>query len=74
MIFLAIRAAAHELMLPLGRLLGIGRRKTMHTLGHAPNAFHEPLGFVDTLALLTLASAIGMVLVMTAMAITSWLA
>ena len=34
----------------------------MHTVGHDPNAFHEPLGFVDTLVLLTLASAIGMVL------------
>jgi hypothetical protein len=34
----------------------------MHTVRHDPNAFHEPLGFVDTLVLLTLTSAIGMVL------------
>jgi hypothetical protein len=30
----------------------------MHTVGPGPNAFREPLGFVDTLVLLTLASAI----------------
>jgi hypothetical protein len=61
-------------MLPLGRLLGIGWRETMHTVGHDPNVFREPIGFVDTLALLTLANAVGTTLVMAAMAITSWLA
>jgi hypothetical protein len=30
----------------------------MHTVGHDPNAFHAPLGFVDTLTLLTLAAAV----------------
>ena len=29
----------------------------MHTPGHGPD-FHEPLGFVDTLTLLTLAAAV----------------
>jgi hypothetical protein len=35
----------------------------MDTLGHDPNALHEPLGFVDILALLTLAAAQGTSLV-----------
>ena len=30
----------------------------MHTAGHDPHDFHEPLGFVDTLTLLTLAAAV----------------
>jgi hypothetical protein len=38
----------------------------MHTVGYDPNAFYEPLGFVDTLTLLTLASAIGMALIIPA--------
>jgi hypothetical protein len=29
----------------------------MHTAGHGPD-FHEPLGFVDTLVLITLAAAV----------------
>jgi hypothetical protein len=36
-----------------------------------PSVFHQPLGFVDTLVLLTLASAIGMVLATLATAV--WL-
>ena len=44
----------------------------MHTVGHDPKAFREPIGFVDTPALLTLAGAIGTTLVMGAMAIASW--
>jgi hypothetical protein len=35
----------------------------MHTVGHDPKAFREPVGFVDTLVLLTLASAIVMGLI-----------
>jgi hypothetical protein len=35
----------------------------MRTFGHDPRAFREPIGFVDTLALLTLASAIGVTFV-----------
>jgi hypothetical protein len=35
----------------------------MHTVGHDPKAFREPVGFVDTLALLTLASVIIMALI-----------
>jgi hypothetical protein len=30
----------------------------MHTAGHDPHDFHGPLGFVDTLTLLTLAAAV----------------
>jgi hypothetical protein len=30
----------------------------MHTAGHHPHDFHGPLGFVDTLTLLTLAAAV----------------
>ena len=30
----------------------------MHTAGHDPDDFHAPLGFVDTLMLLTLAAAV----------------
>jgi hypothetical protein len=30
----------------------------MHTAGHGPDDFHGPLGFVDTLTLLTLAAAV----------------
>jgi hypothetical protein len=30
----------------------------MRTVGHDPNSFREPIGFIDTLALLTLTSAI----------------
>jgi hypothetical protein len=30
----------------------------MHTVGHGPDDFHEPLGFVDTLVLITLATAV----------------
>jgi hypothetical protein len=33
-------------------------RKEMRTVRHDPNSFREPIGFVDTLALLTLTSAI----------------
>jgi hypothetical protein len=44
----------------------------MHTLGHDPGSSHAPLGFVDILALLTLATAIGAATVM-AVVIGSWL-
>ena len=46
----------------------------MHTVGHDPNVFHEPLGFVDTLALLTLASAVGLTLTPIVLAVASWMA
>jgi hypothetical protein len=46
----------------------------MHTLGHDPNAFHEPLGFVDALTLLALASAAGLTLALSVLAIVSLLA
>jgi UPF0716 family protein affecting phage T7 exclusion len=45
----------------------------MHTLGHDPRAFREPIGFIDTLALLTLASAIGVTLVAALTAVSSML-
>ena len=35
----------------------------MRIVGHDPQRFREPIGLVDTLALLTLASAIGVTLV-----------
>ena len=46
----------------------------MHTLGHDPNVLHEPLGFVDTLIWLTLASAAGLMLALSVFAVVSLLA
>jgi hypothetical protein len=46
----------------------------MHTVGHGPDASHAPLGFVDTLALLTLASAVGLTLTLIVLAVASWMA
>ena len=46
----------------------------MHAVGHGPDDFHAPLGFVDTLALLTLASAVGLTLTMIVLAVASWMA
>jgi hypothetical protein len=45
----------------------------MRTVGHDPNAFREPLGFVDLFALLTLASAVGVMLVMVVTVVVSLL-
>jgi hypothetical protein len=46
----------------------------MHPVGHGPDASHAPLGFVDTLALLTLASAVGLTLALIVLAVASWMA
>jgi hypothetical protein len=46
----------------------------MHTLGHDPDSSHAPLGFVDTVTLLTLASAVGLTLTMIVLAVASWMA
>jgi hypothetical protein len=51
----------------------IAERKMMHPMGHNPETFREPIGFVDVLALLTLAGVIGTVLVSAWVAISSWL-
>ncbi len=45
----------------------------MHALQRDPNVFREPIGFVDTLALLTLASAIGVTLITAVTAVSSLL-
>jgi hypothetical protein len=45
----------------------------MRTLGHEPNSFREPIGFVDTLAFLTLASVVGVALITVVTAIVSLL-
>jgi hypothetical protein len=46
----------------------------MHTAGHDPHDFRGPLGFVDTMTLLTLASAVGLTLTMIVLAVASWMA
>jgi hypothetical protein len=46
----------------------------MHAVRHDPDDFHAPLGFVDILALLTLASAVGLTLTLTVLAVASWMA
>jgi hypothetical protein len=45
----------------------------MHTAGHDPHDFHGSLGFVDTLTLLILASAVGLTLTMIVLAVASWM-
>ena len=45
----------------------------MHAEQRDPKSFREPRGFVDMLALLTLASAVGLSLVIIVTAVITWL-
>jgi hypothetical protein len=45
----------------------------MCTVEHDRDAFRQPIGFIDVLALLTLAAAIGTVFISLVIAVSSWL-
>jgi hypothetical protein len=53
--------------------LAARRRKTMRTVKHDRDAFRQPMGFIDVVVLLTLAAAIGTVIISLVIAVSSWL-
>jgi hypothetical protein len=53
--------------------MGEGRERRGARWGHASNGFREPIGFVDILAFLTLASAVGVTLTAAVIAVAGLL-